>query len=61
MKQVPEEFEDFIIEYGLKISNEVWQGEKLEMISRFVGDFMSSLGKFCNRIDNKTNQNHDSK
>lgn len=50
-EQVPEEFEDFIIDYGFKIPNQTPQCEKAEIFSRLINQFMSSLGKFCNRIE----------
>lgn len=49
--KVPEEFEDFVINYGSKLSNQFTQAERAFVFSCFVGDLMSSLDKFCNRIE----------
>jgi hypothetical protein len=47
--KVPEEFEDFVINYGSKLCNQFTQVERAFVLSCFVGDLMSSLDKFCNR------------
>jgi len=52
--KVPEEFEDFVINYGSKLCNQFTQAERAFVFSCFVDDLMSSLGKMEKRIKNQS-------
>lgn len=49
--KVPEEFEDFVINYGSKLCDQFTQVERAFVLSCFVDDLMSSLNELCNRIE----------